>query len=175
MTDSEQSTKEVALQGLPRAGLLRRMAALLYDSFLVAAIWMVLGFLLQLIVGADSNQLVDGVVKTDPLLDMILFLLMIASSSGFYIRFWTQSGQTLGMLAWRIKVESLDDSLINFQQGAVRYAAAWPSFFLFGFGYLWLYVDNNGDAVHDKLSRTKVVVLPKSYQPLSWNGHARGR
>jgi len=93
------------------------MAALLYDSFLVAAIWMVLGFLLQLIVGPDSNQLVDGVVKTDPLLDVILFLIMIASSSGFYIWFWTQSGQTLGMIAWRIKVETLDENLISFQQG----------------------------------------------------------
>ena len=143
------------------------MAALLYDSFLVAAIWMVLGFLLQLIVGPDSNQLVDGVVKTDPLLDVILFLIMIASSSGFYIWFWTQSGQTLGMIAWRIKVETLDENLISFQQGVIRYATAWPAFFLFGLGYLWLYVDSNGDAAHDKLSRTKVVLLPKSYQPLS--------
>ncbi|MBT5718876.1 MAG: RDD family protein, partial [Gammaproteobacteria bacterium] len=32
---------------------MRRMAALLYDGFLVAAIWMVLGFALQLFVGPE--------------------------------------------------------------------------------------------------------------------------
>tara|TARA_B110000914_G_scaffold8867_1_gene7315 strand:- start:591 stop:1088 length:498 start_codon:yes stop_codon:yes gene_type:complete len=150
---------------LARAGLMRRLAALLYDGFLVAAIWMVLGFILQLIVGTQSNQLVDGVVQTDPLLDALLFTIMLASGSGFYIWFWTKSGQTLGMIAWRIKVESLDGGLMDFKQGVIRYIAAWPAFFLFGLGYLSIYLDSNGDAVHDKVSRSKVVVLPKSYRP----------
>ncbi len=164
MTDSEQVSG--GSQGdFPRAGLLRRLGALLYDGFLVAAIWMVLGFILQIFVGPDTNQLVDGVVQTDPLLDTILFLLMVISSSGFYIWFWTHSGQTLGMIAWRIKVESLHGGPIDFRQGAIRYAAAWPAFFLLGLGYLWLYLDRHGDAVHDKLSRSKVVLLPKSHRP----------
>ena len=90
---------------------------------------------------------------------------MLASGSGFYIWFWTKSGQTLGMIAWRIKVESLDGGLMDFKQGVIRYIAAWPAFFLFGLGYLSIYLDSNGDAVHDKVSRSKVVVLPKSYRP----------
>jgi uncharacterized RDD family membrane protein YckC len=154
-----------ASQPLARAGLMRRVAALLYDGFLVAAIWMVLGFILQLIVGTESNQLVDGVVQTDPLLDALLFTIMVASGSGFYIWFWTKSGQTLGMIAWRIKLESLDGGLIDFRQGVIRYVAAWPAFFLFGLGYLSLCLDSKGDAAHDKVSRSKVVVLPKSHRP----------
>lgn len=144
---------------------MRRLAALLYDGFLVAAIWMVLGFALQLIVGPDTNQLVDGVVQTDPVLDAILFLLMLASGSGFYIWFWTKSGQTLGMIAWRIRVETLDGGEISVGQGLIRYAAAWPAFFLFGLGYLWMYIDREGDAFHDKLSHSKVVLLPKEHRP----------
>jgi len=144
---------------------MRRLAALLYDGFLVAAVWMVLGFVLQLIVGTDSNQLVDGVVQTDPVLDAVLFAIMVASGSGFYIWFWTRSGQTLGMIAWRIKLETLDGELINLRQGLIRYFAAWPSFFIFGLGFLWLYLDSQGDAAHDKLSRSKVVLLPKSHRP----------
>jgi uncharacterized RDD family membrane protein YckC len=144
---------------------MRRLAALLYDGFLVAAVWMVLGFILQLIVGTASNQLVDGVVQTDPLLDALLFTIMVASGSGFYIWFWTKSGQTLGMIAWRIKVESVDGGLIDFKQGVIRYFAAWPSFFLLGLGYLSIYLDSKGDAAHDKVSRSKVVVLPKSHRP----------
>jgi uncharacterized RDD family membrane protein YckC len=150
---------------LPRAGLLRRLAALLYDSFLVAAVWMILGFILQIIAGPDTNQLIDGQVQTDPLLSNILFILMTASAAGFYIWFWTQSGQTLGMIAWKMKAEDLDGNLMTLKQGLIRFFAAWPSFFLLGIGFLWIYVDKNGDAIHDKLSSTKVVIVPKSHKP----------
>ncbi len=119
---------------------MRRLAALLYDGFLVAAIWMVLGFLLQRIVGTESNQLVDGVVQTDPLTrrDTVYphgSQRAVASISGSGLR----SGQTRGMIAWRIKVESVDGGpLIDFKQGVIRYLiAAWPAFFIFGLGYLW--------------------------------------
>jgi hypothetical protein len=33
---------------------------------------------------------------------------------------------------------------------------------MLGLGYLWLYLDANGYAIHDKLSNSKVVLLPKS-------------
>ena len=158
--DSDQG-----IQQQPRAGLLRRLAALLYDGFLVAAIWMLLGYSLQFIVGSNSNQLVNGVVQTDPLIDNILFLLMLASSSGFYIWFWTRSGQTLGMIAWSIKLVANDGNLITVRQGIIRFLAAWPAFFMFGLGYLWLYIDPNGDTLHDKLSNSKVIVVPKSHRP----------
>ncbi len=144
---------------------MRRMAALLYDGFLVAAIWMLLGFAMQLFVGPDTNRLVDGVVQTDPVLDAILFILMLASGSGFYIWFWVKSGQTLGMIAWRIKLENVEGGLISVQQGLIRYVCAWPAFFLLGLGYLWIYVDSERDAAHDKLSRSKVVLLPKDHRP----------
>lgn len=124
-----------------------------------------MGFLLQLIAGPDTSVLVDGRVQTDPLLSNILFVLMLGSSSGFYLWFWTHSGQTLGMLAWRIKLVNQEGQLVNIQQGIVRLLAAWPAFFLLGFGYLWMYVDPAGDAVHDKFSKTKVVVVPKSQRP----------
>jgi uncharacterized RDD family membrane protein YckC len=152
-------------QATPRAGLMRRLAALLYDAFLVAAIWMFLGFILQLFVGTQTNQLVDGIVQTDPLLNNILFLLMVVSAAGFYIWFWTRSGQTLGMIAWKIKLESRDGGLISPAQGLIRFLVAWPGFFMFGLGFLWLYIDPLGDTVHDKLSNSRVVLLPKSHRP----------
>ena len=144
---------------------MRRLAALLYDGFLVAAIWMVLGFALQLFVGPDTNQLVDGRVQTNPVLDNILFVLMVASCAGFYVYFWTRSGQTLGMIAWCIKVVNLQGNPLNPIQALLRFIAAWPAFFMLGLGYLWMYLDPNGDAMHDKLSSSKVVLLPKSQQP----------
>lgn len=150
---------------LPSAGLWRRLAALLYDAFLVAAIWMAFGFLLQFIVGPDTSQLVDGRVQTDPVLDVIVFLVEVGSAAGFYLWFWTHTGQTLGMIAWRIKAVSRAGGLMSVQQGVLRWGLAWPAFFLLGGGYLWRYVDANRDALHDKLSGTRVVLLPKGSRP----------
>jgi uncharacterized RDD family membrane protein YckC len=151
---------------LPSAGLFRRFAALLYDSFLVGAIWMLLGFILQLIVGPDTNSLIDGQVVTDPVLDNILFPAMVLSCSGFYIWFWRRSGQTLGMIAWRIKLQNSNGNLVSIGQAIARFLLAWPAFWCLGLGYLWLFIDNDKLTVHDKLTDTKVVLLPKEYQPL---------
>ena len=149
----------------PSAGLLRRLAALLYDAFLVAAIWMIMGFLMQFIVGPDTNHLVDGHVETNPVLDVILFIGEVGSAALFYIWFWRRTGQTLGMIAWRIKAIAANGELMNNKQGVLRWILAWPSFFCFGLGYLWLYVDRNGDALHDKFSGTRVILLPKGSRP----------
>lgn len=157
----DAATKKAEQQDAPVAGLLRRLAALLYDAFLVAAIWMTLGFMMQFIVGPDTNHLVDGRVQTDPVTSPILFTAMVLSAAGFYIWFWMRTGQTLGMLAWRIKAVSSDGSLMSFKQAVLRFVIAWPAFFTFGVGYLWLYLDNHGNAIHDILSGTQVIVVPK--------------
>ena len=165
VTQNENSGAAAEEETPVSSGLLRRLAALLYDAFLVAAIWMAMGFAMQFIVGADTSQLVDGRVQTDPVLDVILFTGEVLSASTFYIWFWMRTGQTLGMIAWRIKAVRVDGGLMNLQQGALRFVLAWPAFFCLGIGYLWLYIDRNGDALHDKLSGTRVIVLPKSASP----------
>lgn len=157
------SAEEIA--SLPRAGLWRRMAALLYDMFLVAAIWMSLGFVLQLLFGPETSQLVEGEVQTDPVVSLVMFIMMVASAATFYIGFWRKTGQTLGMIAWRIRVLSRDNRPPGIRQGLCRFFLAWPAFWLFGLGYLWKYVDPQGDAAHERLSGTKTVLLPKHARP----------
>jgi len=153
------------LATLPRSGLLRRLAALLYDMFLVVSMWILLGFPLQLLFGADANQVIDGEVVTNPTLSTLMFLMMVVSVTTFYTWFWRHTGQTLGMIAWRIKVIGIDDHPPTIAQCLIRFAAAWPAFWLFGLGYLWMYRDRDGDAVHEKLSGTKTVLLPKHARP----------
>jgi uncharacterized RDD family membrane protein YckC len=160
MTDNNHSA-------FPRAGLLRRLAALLYDGFLVAAIWMLIGFCIQFIAGPDTNKLIDGVVQTNPLVDAVTFSLMVLSASGFYIWFWSRSGQTLGMVSWRLKTLRTDNQLLTIPQAALRFFLAWPAFFLLGAGYFWMYVDKDKDALHDRLSKSKVVLVPKSHRPFN--------
>ena len=123
-----------------------------------------LGFMLG-IFGTDSNQVVEGVVQTDSVVSTLTFLLMVASSSGFYLWFWTRGGQTLGMISWRLKAVSFDDRPMSVRQGIIRFFSAWPAFWLAGIGYFWLYLDKNNDALHDKLSETKVILMPKGHKP----------
>jgi uncharacterized RDD family membrane protein YckC len=141
------------------------MAALLYDAFLVAAVWMSLGFVLQMIFGTDTSQLEDGRVVVDPLYRALVFLMMVSSAATFYIWFWRRTGQTLGMIAWRIKVLSLNNCHLSLKQGLIRFFAAWPAFWIGGLGYLWMYIDKDGDALHEKISRSKTVLLPKGSRP----------
>lgn len=158
MSETIATTDE---QDAPTAGLLRRLAALLYDAFLVAAIWMALGFGMQFIVGPDTNQLIDGQVQTDPIIGAILFIGEVTTAAGFYIWFWLRTGQTLGMIAWRIKAVSANGQLMTPKQAVLRFLLAWPSFFCLGVGYLWLYIDKHGNAIHDILSGTQVIVVAK--------------
>ena len=131
------------------------------DAFLVAAIWMALGFGMQFIVGPDTNQLIDGQVQTDPIIGTILFIGEVTSAAGFYMWFWLRTGQTLGMIAWRIKAVNASGQLMNPKQAVLRFLLAWPSFFCLGVGYLWMYIDKHGNAIHDILSGTQVIVVAK--------------
>ena len=166
MTESDTThTDHKSSAGLPAAGLWRRLAAMLYDGFLVVAIWMVLGYFIQFLFGTETNQVVNGRVETDPLQDTVLFLMMVVSSFSFYAWFWTRSGQTLGMIAWRLRTQQPNGELIILAQAIPRYFLAWPSFLLLGMGYFWLFIDENGDALHDRFSNTRVVLLPRSHRP----------
>lgn len=149
---------------LPRAGLMRRLAALLYDMFLVVAIWFVLAYAMQLVLGPAST-LVDGEIQSDPILSLLYFTMMIASAATFYIWFWQHTGQTLGMIAWRIKVVGIDNRAPDLKSCLIRFFLAWPAFLLAGLGYLWLYIDANNDALHEKLSGNKTILLPKNARP----------
>jgi len=156
--NAEQSVPD---QKPAKAGLLRRLAALLYDGFLVFAIWMIVGYAMQYVLGTDTNQLVEGKAVTSWWADALYFPMMMSSAAIFYIWFWHRTGQTLGMIAWRIQATSADGSMMTLRQAVIRFLLAWPSFWCFGIGFLWLYVDKNHDALHDKLSGTQVIVLKK--------------
>lgn len=140
------------------APLWRRLAAMAYDSILVMAIWMVVAFVVLSLFGVDNARTVDGdTVTLDPVYKNILLLTMIASAWAFFAWFWTHSGQTLGMQAWRIKVANRDGSRITLGQTLVRFFAAIPAFLLFGIGYFYMFVDRDRQTVHDKLSGSVVA------------------
>jgi uncharacterized RDD family membrane protein YckC len=79
----------------------------------------------------------------------------------FYWGFWTHGGQTLGMKTWRLRVEQPGGRLITRRQAAIRFAGSLLSLLCLGLGYLWILVDRDGRAWHDRLSGTVMWYYPR--------------
>lgn len=134
---------------LPSAGILVRFAAMVYDTLIMLGIY----FVLTLIVtGVNGMESVEG-----PLFQSLLFI----AAFSFFAKFWTDGGQTAGMKAWKIRVETLDGRPITLQQALIRFLFAFVSALPLGLGYLWMFVDSNQLTLHERISNTRTTVIPK--------------
>ncbi len=150
----------------PVAGVWRRIAAAIYDGFLMFAVLFVASLLPALLLNADRlamSPATDSVVHelSTPLQGWGYTLYLLALIFAFYGWFWRKSGQTLGMQAWRLKLESIDGTAVSWKQVAIRLPVAALAFFLFGAGYWWAWLDREGRSWQDIASGSRVVQLPK--------------
>ena len=68
---------------------------------------------------------------------------------------------TLGMQAWRLRVQTSDGYAISLKQSLIRCVVAWLSLAAFGIGYWWVLFDRQRRSWPDIASNTQTVVLPK--------------
>lgn len=146
---------------LSSASLLRRLMALVYDAFLLFSITLGYGALLLII-----KILFNGVtgledVQPGPFLQWLSFAGWLASLAGYYFICWRKQGQTLGMKAWRLRLQQMDGSLATPQQSILRSLLATVSMAAAGIGYLWCLLPSSRRCLHDIYTGTEVVVLPK--------------
>lgn len=142
------------------AGLGRRLGAMLYDGLLVLAIWIALTAahlaMVRLVLGVSAEQVGAGLAQVAS-----LRLLLAVSGFAFFAFFWTRGGMTLGMQAWRLRVQTRDGFSITLRQSLARYLVAAVSLAALGLGYLWVLVDAERRSWPDIATGTRVVVLPK--------------
>ena len=161
MQETTSSDKANTSAPQPRiAGVVRRLMALMYDSLLLFAISLAYAALVLgarvLFTGAESAQL--------PLTGVGRYLLLSGwwgSLALFYSWCWRRSGQTLGMKTWRLQLQNRAGGTPSWKQCWWRAALAPLGLAAFGAGYLWCFVNPRGDAWHDQLTQTQVVLLPK--------------
>jgi uncharacterized RDD family membrane protein YckC len=137
------------------AGFGRRFAALIYDAVLLIALLM--------IYTAASIAFTKGHAAVSRESAGGWFYAYCAGElgviAGYYILNWVRSGQTLGMRAWHLRAVSDLGRPLSGASAALRFLCgflAWPPAAL---GVLWLYLDTDHLAIHDRLSRTRVVHL----------------
>lgn len=147
----------------PRASLARRLAAMFYDFLLCVAMLMVVALIyqqgvLRLVHGSEQLLVLSqaGALDRDP----VLGSLMLVSLFAFFAKFWTHSGQTLGMQVWGVRVQNADGSPIDLWQALLRFFIAIGSWLPAGLGFVWMLWDKNG-TWHDRYSESVVVRIPK--------------
>ncbi len=139
------------------AGFGRRIAALIYDAFLLAALLMVFtGAALFFTQGAAIEPATAGAWV------YVYRTALVALVAGYYILNWLRSGQTLGMRAWRLR--AVTDAGRPIAWGAAIARACWGfvAWAPAALGVLWLYLDPEHLALHDRFSKTRVVHLARS-------------
>ena len=149
----------------PNAGVVKRLAAMVYDSFLAFAVLALATLIPSLLIGRNQPSAVDNehvVHELNPMLSGIgfqLYLLLVTAS--FFCWFWHKNGQTLGMQAWRLKIESSTGGNPGWSQCIIRLLVACLSLACLGIGYWWIWFDKDKLSWHDRLSNTRIVQMPK--------------
>ena len=94
-------------------GLLRRLGAVIYDSLLLLALWLLIGLVfvwVESLLGTALRPLQFGV--------------NLVAAWAFFTWFWVRSGQTLGMQTWNIILTSVNGLRPTRWQATLRYLIA---------------------------------------------------
>ncbi|HRH82377.1 MAG TPA: RDD family protein [Thiobacillaceae bacterium] len=129
------------------ASLRRRLASLVYECFLLAALFMVVGFL---VVGW-----LDPTASAGQRLAFQLYLLLCAGL--YFILTWHRGGQTLAMKTWRIRLVDGQGGCPALGRCVLRYVLAVAGLVAGGLGFLWALWDPQRQFLHDRLAGTLLV------------------
>lgn len=151
------------------------MAAILYDSLLLAGVLFAataLALALAVLIAGSESVKAHSPLQGNPFFSTYLLLVCFF----FFAGFWICGGQTLGMRAWRLRVQRQDGWTIGWWQALLRFLSAgiWPlpiaiychRVLGIGVGFsvtvgvaCWVIV--LALRLPDRLSETDLVVLPK--------------
>jgi uncharacterized RDD family membrane protein YckC len=162
--------------GFHNASLLRRLSALAYESLLLAAVVLPIGFLTIPLVGHTPAASRIPVIPAAP--GRALSAILVFAAAGAYFTWsWSGGRRTLPMKTWGLRLERRDMRPVNTRTALIRYLAAWlgPATALllyaavkpFGLGahatwlialnFLWALLDPERQFLHDRIAGTRIV------------------
>lgn len=125
----------------------RRLAIILYDSVVVLALLM-LAALLAVLAGIENQT-----AFKDP--GYTFFLAAVLSL--YFCWCWTKGGMTVGMRAWKVRIEDNTGNRPGWGRSLIRLLTAVLSAAFAGFGFLWSLADGRKRTWHDIVSGTRLV------------------
>ena len=132
-------------------GLARRLSAIFYDALLLLAL---------LMLGSFLYVPIAGIVLPAPLGRTLYQIFLLAISFFYFTGFWVHGGQTLGLRTWKLRLVARDGGSVTWPQATRRFVLALVSWLCLGLGFLWVLVDREKLAWHDRFSGTHLIRLP---------------
>ena len=123
---------------------MKRIAASIYDFFLLLGVWFAVGSIALWLNGGEI---------LNPWLGLAI---VFVSSWCFYADFWINGNKTLGMAVWNIEIFSTDGNKIGLKQVTIRFIVNILIFTLAGIPLLQIYFSSNGYSMSDILSKTSL-------------------
>lgn len=156
----------------------RRLISMVYEAFLLLSVEMLATAAYMLVTGNRQEPVFQHGRN------FVLFLVAAA----YFVHFWTDSGHTLAMKTWRIKLVQPGYARVPFRIAAIRYLLSWGWFLpalmvcyaaglhdkgqiaiALGIGIVaWAmtaFLDKDRQFLHDKLAGTRLVSMPKPVKP----------
>ena len=135
-------------------GLLRRLAAMLYDSLLVLALLVLVTVPFYFAAGGGEADIYND----NPLHQAMWIVVPFV----FFVGFWSTKGRTLGMQSWGLQLEDEQGRIPGAGQASIRFVAACISIACLGLGFVWQLVDRERLTWHDRLSKTRLMHYPRN-------------
>ena len=134
-------------------GLLRRLGGILYDSLTLMALWLLTSAVFTSFYGVVES----GASRA------LLQALTFAVVASYFLWCWTHGGQTLAMRAWRIRVVHANGAPLTFFGATLRLLLAGAGIVMGGVGLWWALLDRDGQFLHDRLAKTRLVAVSADY------------
>lgn len=135
------------------ASLPKRFVAMIYELFLLIALWFVATALFVMLFDHVNLALKRHILQ--------VFLWCVAGV--YFVWHWKKTGQTLAMKTWRLRLVSSNGAFLNMEEAVMRYVLASLGLLIFGIGFWWAFFDQEGQFLHDRLLSKRILidVLPK--------------
>ena len=132
------------------AGLVRRLAAILYDSLLIIAIWLITTLLLVALIN-EGNPLQGPLFQLGLYFEACLFLFLLLEVA------WTDPWDT----SLENQISEPKSASIELARMFSRLFFALVSISMLGLGFIWMLFDPERLTWHDRASGTRVILLRK--------------
>ena len=149
-----------------RAGFFRRLAAIIYDTLVAVAVGMCAAMVMLVgLLLLTENGLIDNlgfehfsdVIQHSIIYQSILQVWVAIWVIGFFLWFWRNGGQTIGMRAWRLRLFSTSNQPLGYGRAFVRLICS-----LGGLGTLLVLFDiKHKQSLQDRIASTEMLVLSK--------------
>jgi uncharacterized RDD family membrane protein YckC len=158
------------------ASIIRRLAAVAYESMLVAALVVALGFALLPLSGIPDPAS-GHLNRLSPAARAGSFACLFTLCGAYCLWLWTGGRRTLAMKAWRLALLGTGGASPAISQALLRYLAWWIgpilaigawmvlkpyaqerwALTLLVFNYIWALFDSDRRFLHDRIAGTRIV------------------